>query len=156
MLTLRSLRTPLVELRSALALAGLRTVEDYDELVHTGRDCEARLQLVTRGQGQQVRCQITLGEERMLVSGLELFNEIALEGHPIVAFGAGRGQAAFEFQWFHPKGADWRISCERLECLMQRLTCALGPQPAPARRASKGRRPSVLAELVPAVLMPAA
>jgi|GEM_PF-2691637 len=152
-----TLRTPLIEFRSALALLGLRAREDYDELVHTGPDGEFRLSLQGRPHGQQVRCFISVPEERLLASGIELFHEIAVEGHPVVSYGAGRGSVSFGFEWFHPSGADWRISAQRLELLMQRVSVALGTKPALVRRRlPAGKRPSVLSELMPAVLRPVA
>lgn len=151
-----TLRTPLVAFRSALALNGLRTREEYDELVHTSPDCDVRVTLAARPQGQRVRCGISLAEERLLVSGLELFNEISLEGHPVIAFGAGRGQVTFEFEWFHPTGADWRISGQRLDGLMQRLSGALGPRPMPVRVRRRSRRPTGLKALLPEVFGAAA
>lgn len=149
------LRTPLVECRSALALAGLRTREDYDELVHAGPDREIRVTLRGVRGGQQVRCLISLEEQRLPASGIEVFHELAVEGHPVVSYGAGRGQVSFGFEWMHPKGADWRISAQRVEVLLQRVTAAFGPKPAPARP-RVGRRASLLAELVPAQLRPVA
>lgn len=156
MITL-TLRTPLVEFRSALALLGLRTREDYDELVHADSDCEFRLSLRGQRHGQQIRCFINVAEERLLASGIELFHELAVEGHPVVSYGAGQGSVSFGFEWYHPTGADWRISAQRIELLMQRVAVALGPKPAPIRRrAAAGRRPSMFAEMVPAVLRPIA
>ena len=152
-----TLRTPLIECRSALALLGFRTREDYDELVHTSDDGEVRLSLRGQRHGQQVRCLVSVPEERLLKSGIELFHEIAVEGHPIVSFGAGRGSVSFGFEWFHPAGADWRISAQRVELILQRVTAELGPKPAPVRRRlPAGKRPSVFSELVPATLRPLA
>lgn len=152
-----TLRTPLIECRSALALLGLRTREDYDELVHPGDDCEFRLSLGARAHGQQVKCFISVAEDRLLASGIELFHEMAVEGHPVVSYGAGHGSVSFGFEWYHPSGADWKISAQRIELLMQRLSVALGPKPAPIRRrVAAGRRPSMLSELVPATLRPLA
>lgn len=152
-----TLRTPLIACRSALALVGLRTREDFEELVHTGEDCEFRLSLGPKPHGQQVKCFISLAEERLLASGIELFHEMAVEGHPIVSYGAGHGSVSFGFEWYHPSGADWKISAQRIELLMQRLCVALGPKPAPVRRRlAAGRKPSMFAELVPATLRPIA
>lgn len=152
-----TLRTPLIECRSALALLGLRTREDFEELVHTDGDCEFRLALRSARHGQQIRCFISVAEARLLASGIELFHELAVEGHPIVSYGAGQGSVSFGFEWFHPAGADWRISAQRVELLMQRVSGALGPKPAPARRrVAAGRRPSIFSELVPATLRPIA
>lgn len=153
-----SLRTPLVELRSALSLSGLRTREDYDELVHgEAADGEFRLSLRPARHGQQVRCFISVGEDRLLGSGIELFHELAVEGHPVVSYGAGRGSVSFGFEWFHPTGADWRISAQRVELLMQRVGVALGPKPMPVRRRlPAGHKPSMFSELVPATLRPVA
>lgn len=152
-----TLRTPLIELRSALALLGLRTREDYEELVRHDGDCEFRLSLSGRPHGQQIKCFISVDESRLLASGIELFHEIAVEGHPIVSYGAGRGSVSFGFEWYHPTGAEWRISAQRVELLMQRVAVALGPKPAPVRRrVAAGKRPSVFSELVPAVLRPIA
>lgn len=156
-MTTITLRTPLIECRSALALLGLRTREDYDELVHGDPDCEFRLSLRAARHGQQVRCLISVGEDRLLASGIELFHELSLEGHPVVSYGAGRGSVSFGFEWFHPTGADWRISAQRIELLMQRVAVALGPKPAPVRRrAAAGRKPSIFSEFVPATLRPIA
>lgn len=152
-----TLRTPLISCRSALALVGLRTREDFEELVHTGEDCEFRLSLGAKPHGQQVKCFISLAEDRLLASGIELFHEMAVEGHPIVSYGAGHGSVSFGFEWYHPSGADWKISAQRIELLMQRLCVALGPKPAPVRRRlAAGRKPSMFSELVPATLRPIA
>lgn len=156
-MTTLTLRTPLLEFRSALALLGLRTREDYEELVHADADCEFRLSLRAERHGQRIRCFLSVAEERLLASGIELFHELAVEGHPIVSYGAGHGSVSFGFEWHHPGGADWRISAQRLELLMQRVAVALGPKPAPLRRrAVAGRKPSVFSELVPATLRPLA
>ncbi len=152
-----TLRTPLVELRSALALLGLRTREDYDELVRHDADGEIRLSLRGQPHGQQVRCFLSVAEDRLLASGIELFHELAVEGHPVVSYGAGQGGVTFGFEWHHPTGADWRISAQRLELLMQRVAVGLGPRPEPVRRRlPAGRKPSMLSELVPATLRPVA
>lgn len=152
-----SLRSPLIECRSALAITGLRTFTDYDELVHVGGDCEFRLSLGGKPHGQQVKCFISVSETRLLTSGIELFHEMAVEGHPAVSYGAGSGSVTFGFEWYHPSGADWKISAQRIELLMQRLTVALGPKPVPVRRRlPAGRKPSMLSELVPASLRPVA
>ncbi|MBX3738317.1 MAG: hypothetical protein KF715_16600 [Candidatus Didemnitutus sp.] len=152
-----SLRTPLIECRSALSLLGFRTQEDFDELIHVGQDGEFRLSLGGRPHGQQVKCFISLAEERLLTSGIELFHEMAVEGHPVVSYGAGHGSVSFGFEWYHPAGADWKISAQRIELLMQRLVVALGPKPAPVRRRlPAGRKPSMLSELVPALVRPLA
>ena len=104
-----------------------------------------------------MRCFISIAEERLLTSGIELFHELAVEGHPIVSYGAGRGSVSFGFEWRHPAGADWRISAQRIELLMQRLGVALGPKPQPVRRrVAAGRKPSMFSELVPATLRPIA
>ncbi|MBI5423640.1 MAG: hypothetical protein HZA32_06095 [Opitutae bacterium] len=152
-----SLRSPLIECRSALSLLGLRTQEDFDELIHVGQDGEFRLSLSGRPHGQQVKCFISLAEERLLTSGIELFHELAVEGHPVVSYGAGHGSVSFGFEWYHPTGADWKISAQRIELLMQRLVVALGPKPAPVRRRlPAGRKPSMFSELVPAMVRPLA
>jgi hypothetical protein len=153
-----SLRTPLVECRSALSLLGLRTREDYEELVHgTVADGEFRLSLRPARHGQQIRCFISVTEERLLASGIELFHELAVEGHPIVSYGAGQGSVSFGFEWFHPTGADWRISAQRIELLMQRVSVGLGPKLEPVRRRlPAGHKPSMFSELVPATLRPVA
>lgn len=152
-----TLRTPLIECRSALSLLGLRTQEDFDELVHAGGDCEFRLALTGKPHGQQVKCLLSVAESRLLASGIELFHELAVEGHPVVSYGAGHGSVSFGFEWFHPAGADWKISAQRIELLMQRLAVALGPKPAPVRRRlPAGRKPSMFSELVPATLRPVA
>lgn len=152
-----SLRSPLIECRSALSLLGLRTQEDFDELIHVGQDGEFRLSLSGRPHGQQVKCFISLAEERLLTSGIELFHELAVEGHPVVSYGAGHGSVSFGFEWYHPTGADWKISAQRIELLMQRLAVNLGPKPAPVRRRlPAGRKPSMFSELVPAMVRPLA
>lgn len=152
-----TLRTPLIEFRSALALRGLRTHEDYDELVHQDAEGEFRLSLRDQPHGQLVRCFISVAEDRLLAGGIELFHELAVEGHPVVSYGAGRGGVTFGFEWQHPSGADWRISAQRIELLLQRVAVGLGPRPEPVRRRlPAGRRPSMLSELVPATLRPVA
>jgi hypothetical protein len=152
-----TLRTPLIQFRSALSLLGLRTREDYDELTHTDGDCEFRLSLRGQPHGQQVRCFLSVAEERLLTGGISLFHEIAVEGYPIVSYGAGRGQVTFGFEWHHPSGAEWEISAQRLELLLQRVTVALGPRIEPVRRRlPAGHKPSMLSELVPATLRPVA
>ncbi len=152
-----TLRTPLVELRSALALVGLRTREDYDELVRHDADGEIRLSLRGQPHGQQVRCFLSVAEDRLLASGIELFHELAVEGHPVVSYGAGQGSVTFGFEWHHPAGADWQITAQRIELLMQRVVVGLGPRPEPVRRRlPAGRKPSMLSELVPATLRPVA
>lgn len=152
-----TLRTPLVQFRSALSLLGLRTREDYDELVHAGGDCEVRLSLGGQAHGQRVRCFLSVAEERLLTGGINLFHEIAVEGHPVVSYGAGQGSVTFGFEWHHPSGAEWEISAQRLELLMQRVSVALGPRPEPVRRRlPSGRKPSMFSELVPATLRPVA
>jgi hypothetical protein len=156
-MTTLTLRTPLIECRSALALLGLRTREDYDELVHADPDCEFRLTLRDQRHGQQIRCLISVSEERLLASGIELFHELSVEGHPIVSYGAGRGSVSFGFEWHHPAGADWKISAQRVELLLQRVAVGIGPRPAPVRRRVAARRkPSMFSELVPATLRPLA
>lgn len=148
---LLNLRTPTVELCSALAQNGLRSREDYDELIHDSDLGHARLSLRRHEPGQLVRCFLSVEEERLLARGLELFHELAGEGHPVVAYGIGRGQTTFEFEWLHPDGTDWRISAERVQLLMQRLDCALGPKLAPLRR-RQARRCPIAAELLEGVL----
>ncbi|HWA25961.1 MAG TPA: hypothetical protein VG734_09880 [Lacunisphaera sp.] len=127
-------RTPIHEIRSALAILGFRTREDYDELVHDSDQGHCRLSLCRQELGQLVRCSISLEEERLLGRGLELFNELAGEGHPVVAYGIGRGQITFEFEWLHPGAVTWSFSADRVRCLMQRLNDSVGPRPQPLRR----------------------
>lgn len=141
----------LPKLRAALAFHGLRTKEGFDELIHASLDAEVRLTLREQKKGQQIRCTICLDESRLLTGALELFNELALEGYPVVDFGGSHGQATFEFQWLHPTNADWRISGQRVQDLLQRLACTLGERPSPARPASRRRAASIYAELVPAM-----
>jgi hypothetical protein len=142
----RSLRTPLIEFRSTLACRGLRTREDYDELVLATSDCDVRLSLGDLDHGQLVRCFISVMEARLRDNGLELLNELALEGHPIVAYGAGHGQATFEFEWRRSEHADWRIAGERLELLINRISATLGPKPLPMRQRRKRRLPTEILE----------
>jgi hypothetical protein len=149
------LRTPIVEFRAALARNGLRTQEDYDELVYASEDCSVRVNLSRLGEGQLVRCFISVDEQRLLSTGLELFTAMSLEGHPVVAYGAGCGQMTFEFEWLHPDGADWKISGQRLDVFMQLLRCSLGPKPRPARGAryrsmARESLEGVLAHMMPA------
>jgi hypothetical protein len=152
-----TLRTPLIELRSALSTLGLRSREDYDELVRTDADGDLRLSLRGQPHGQQVRCFFSVAEDRLLGSGIELFHELAVEGHPVVSYGAGQGSVTFGFEWHHPTGADWQITAQRIELLMQRVVVGLGPRPEPVRRRlPAGRQPSMLSELVPATLRPVA
>lgn len=154
-LTSLALRTPLVQCRSALALAGLRTREDYEELVHSGPDQEIRLTLREGREGQQVRCLFSFEEQRLPASGVEIFHELAVEGHPVVSYGAGRGSVSFGFEWLHPRGADWRISAQRVDVLRQRLAASLAPAPGPVR-SRRSRRASLLDELVPPHFRPVA
>lgn len=152
-----TLRSPLIQFRSALSLLGLRTREDYDELVRADGDCEFRLSLRGEPHGQQVRCFLSVSEDRLLTGGISLFHEIAVEGHPVVSYGAGQGSVTFGFEWHHPSGAEWEISAQRLELLVQRVTVALAPRVEPVRRRlPAGRKPSMLSELVPATLRPVA
>jgi len=137
-------RTSLIEFRSALAIHRIRTQEDCDELVHVAADCDVRLNLSQLGNGQLIHCFISVEEDRMLSSGMELFNEISSEGHPVVAYGAGRGHTTLEFEWLHQDGANWRISAERVELLTQRLRCAVRPKSKQARRAGRRRPPAIL------------
>jgi hypothetical protein len=125
--------SPLRSFRAALNDHGIHTYEDYDELVHQSPDGDLRIFLKQKNHDQLLRCFISVSEERLLTSGLELFNDVALEGHPVVAYGAGRGQACFEFAWVHPDEADWRISAERVEVLLQRVHGALCPRLARRR-----------------------
>ena len=136
---LLNLRTPVVELRCALARHGLRTREDFDELVLNSADCHGRVTVGAHPEGHRVLCTLNVEESRLLCSGLELFNQLTLEGHPLAAYGAGRGEASFEFEWIHPRGADWRISAQRVDILMGQLTAQLCAKPAvyrPRRRMS--------------------
>lgn len=116
-------------------------------MTYDSPDCQVRLTLVPQRRGQLIRCAISVEEERLLRSGLEVFNEISLEGYPAVGFGAGTRRATFDFNWVHPTGADWRISGQRVQGLIERLAGMLGDAPTPARR---GARPRRLAELLPA------
>lgn len=130
-----SLRSPIVQFRSALALAGLRTEEDYDELIQSGPDAELRLSLSRLGDGQLVQCFISFDESRLSLGALGLFDQLSAEGSPVVAYGFGRGQVTFEFEWLHTDRSEWRISARRVYELLQRLRAALGPCPLPAHRA---------------------
>lgn len=147
---LLNLRTPVVELRCALARHGRRTEEDFDQLVLTTPDCHGRISVAPQADGHRVRCMLNVEESRLITSGLELFNRLTLEGHPLAAYGAGRGEASFEFEWQHPRGADWRVSAQRVEILMGLLTEQLCAKPAvyrPRRKVSPLR-----AELLDGVL----
>ncbi|MDB6093106.1 MAG: hypothetical protein JWM32_668 [Verrucomicrobia bacterium] len=141
----------LAKLRTALAFHGLRAHEVFDELTYASPDCEVRLALGEQKKGQLVRCFVCVDESRLLTSGLEIFNELSLEGFPVVDFGTGGAKSTFEFQWHHPDGADWRISGQRVEGLRQRLVGILGERPSPIRPASRTRRSLIYSELVPAV-----
>ncbi|HYC69677.1 MAG TPA: hypothetical protein VEB66_00620 [Opitutaceae bacterium] len=137
-----SLRTPLIELRSALARHGRRTREDFEELVLDSADCHGRVTVRPHAEGHRVLCSLDVEESRLIPSGLDLFNQLALDGHPLVAFGAGRGQVTFRFEWVHPQGAAWRISAERVEILIGQLVSSLCAKPAvfrPSRRISPRR-----------------
>jgi hypothetical protein len=46
-----------------------------------------------------------------------------------VAFGAGRSLVSFEFSWFHPERADWRISAQHCQGLIARVLGELAPIP---------------------------
>lgn len=149
---LTSLLVPsLAPLRTALAYHGLPAREGFDELIHASRDCEVRLGLTYQRNGQVVRCSVSVEEARPLTSGLEIFNEMSLEGYPVVGFGAGRGRVTFDFSWVHPDGADWRISGQRVEGLMHRVVGTLCERPRKARAISRSKRAASYSELVPAV-----
>ena len=138
---LPSLRTPLVEFRSALAVIGIRTREEYDELVHAASGCEVRSNLSRVGNGQLIKCFITVEESWLLGSELELFNDLTLDGYPLVGYGVDNGGITFEFEWLHVNGTDWRISAERIDQFMQLLCGHFGPTPRPAGLPSSRRRP---------------
>ena len=120
---------PVNSLRYALQDCGLRTHDEWDELVTRQPEREIRVQLVERTRGHQVRCFVSVPEERLQASGIELFNELAAEGQPIVAMGAGRRQVSFEFSWSQPPGSDWQGSAQRIQDLTQRIVGTLLPEP---------------------------
>ena len=117
--------SPMRALGAALFDHGLRVRADYDELLLAHRDFELRLHATEKADGCTLHCFVSIPEPRLAAGSLVLFNEIALEGYPAVAFGAGRGKVTFEFAWFHPVGADWRISADRCQGLIDRVVSAL-------------------------------
>jgi hypothetical protein len=109
---------------AALFDHGLRVREEYNELILNQRDFELRVHVSELADSNSLRCSISVPSQRIAAGTLVLFNEIALEGYPVVAFGAGQRQVTFEFAWFHPTGADWRISAERCQGLVDRVVGA--------------------------------
>lgn len=125
-------------LRAALSDYGLPVRDESAELVARQRDWELRVLLPGATGGNTVRCFVSVPESRLPSGALELFNMLALEGYPAVALGAGRGEVSFEFSWFHPAGADWRISAQRCQGLLERVVSSLPP--ARRRRTRAARR----------------
>jgi hypothetical protein len=143
-LSLFSLRTPLIEFRSALARSGFRTQEDYEELVRADGNYQLRLSLRSQETGHIVQCSISVDETRLRSSAIELFNDLCVEGRPVVSYGAGRGQFTFEFEWYQLEGLDWSGSVQRLDDLIQRMQSSFAPRPTPARRAQRQKANSHL------------
>ena len=133
--------SPVRALGAALFDTGLRVREEYDELILNRPGFELRVLAAERAGGCGVRCFISVAEHRLAAGYGETFNAMALEGYPVVAFGAGRGQATFEFSWFHPDGADWRISGQHCQVLVDRVVGSLItlPVPKPARPSQSSR-----------------
>ena len=117
-------------LGAALFDQGLRVRDEYDELILNQRNFELRVHVGDQTDGNNLRCSVSVPAQRIAAGTLVLFNEIALEGYPIVAFGAGQRQVTFEFAWFHPTGADWRISAERCQGLVDRIVGAFAASAA--------------------------
>lgn len=134
-----SLRTPLIEFRSALAQRGFRTQEDYEELVRSDNCSQLRLSIRRREPGHTVSCFISIAETRLRSSAIELFNDLCIEGRPVVSYGAGQGQFTFEFEWFQQEDLCWRVSVQKIDDLMQRLYSSFSPKPTLARRAQRRR-----------------
>ena len=122
-------RSPVRALGAALFDTGLRVREECDELILNRSEFELRVSAVERSSGYMVRCVISIAEYRLMAGYGEIFNAMALEGYPVVAFGAGHGQVSFEFSWFHPEGADWRISGQHCQGLIDRVLGELAPIP---------------------------
>lgn len=127
---------------AALFDHGLRVREECNELVFNQRDFELRINAAEQTHGHALRSFVSVAEERLAPGSLVLFNEISLEGYPVVAFGAGRGQVTFEFAWFHPTGADWRISAERCQGLVDRVVGSFAPSSASISTHSSESRPA--------------
>ena len=139
---LHSVCSPACAFGSALSDLGLRVREEFDELSLVGRDFELRLHVSEQTGGSAIRCFVSITEGSLAGGAVVLFNEIALEGYPLVAIGSGRGKETFEFTWFQPEGADWRISAERCQGLIDRVTGGMAPVSLPIRQAAK-RRPAI-------------
>lgn len=138
--------------RNALAEAGIEVSNDGEGKAIVGSRREVGLQSFTiarKPSGYSVHVNLDLPESRLPESGIHMFHELAVEGSPIVAYGAGNGRVTFGFEWYHPDGADWRISATRVALLMDRLQkdlVAVGDSPRTA-----SRRP-VLSSGIPSVL----
>ncbi len=122
-------RAPVRALGVALFDNGLRVREEYDELVLDQSDYALRIHVIERAGGSMVQCQVAVSELVLAPGSLGLFSEMALEGYPVVGVGACGGKISCEFSWFHPEGADWRISAERCVGLVDRVVGARVPLP---------------------------
>jgi hypothetical protein len=133
---LRPYRSPVRALGAALFDTGLRVREEYDELILDQRDYSLRVQAPAKACGWTIRCHVSVAELGFVPGSLGLFNEMAMEGYPVVGIGACRGRISCDFEWFHPEGVDWRISAERCQGLIDRVLGARSFEPArrPVRR----------------------
>ena len=114
-------RFSLRALGAALFDSGLRVRDDYGELVLNQNDFGIRIHGVEMAGGCTLHCFISVAERGFMPGSLGLFEEMASEGYPVVAVGASCGRISCEFNWFHPEGADWRISAQRCEALVDRV-----------------------------------
>jgi hypothetical protein len=137
-------RSPIRALGAALFDIGLRVRDEYGELILNQRDFGLRVHATDWTGGLMVHCHISVTELGFVPGALGLFNEMALEGYPVVAVGASRGRVSCEFNWFHPEGVDWRISADRCQGLIDRVVGARAPASAtvrtPIHRAATFRR----------------
>lgn len=118
------IRSPVCALGAALFDAGLRVRQEYDELTLSQRDFGLRVHATERSGGWMVHCHILVDEAGFVPGSLGLFNEMAIEGYPVVGVGASRGRISCEFNWFHPENVEWRISAERCQGLVDRVVGA--------------------------------
>jgi hypothetical protein len=127
-------------LGASLFDSGLRVREDYGELVLNQSGFGLRIHSVELSAGSMLHCIISVAEQGFIPGSLGLFEEMAAEGYPVVAVGACGGRISCEFNWFHPEGADWRISAQRCQALVDRVLGARVPPAEPKAIRAGGRR----------------
>lgn len=130
-------RSPIRALGAALFDIGLRVRDEYGELVLNQRDYGLRMHATERPGGLTLHCHISVIESGFVPGALGLFNEMALEGYPVVAVGASRGRVSCEFNWFHPEGVEWRISADRCQGLVDRVVGARAPASVTVRPSTR-------------------